>query len=245
MGAARFRWSAVGVGLVVAVGGIVIATTACVVIALAAGGAATRHVAVGAWFLVAEVAALGALVQLLSGQDRNSFGLRRAPSPAADRAISLTLLAAGLLTIAGILICGAGTDMMIGLLPLVILPSWVTVASLALLSGRTRFLAGFTAASAVAMVLALFSAPSVVRLKVSEGDIAAAGREVIHGGRPLHAGSYGIIDSRSDINNCAVLITQTVIGDEHGLAYCPTPPPTDDNRFHHQFGELYTYAFIE
>lgn len=235
-----------GASTVVVVAAVVVGMLGAMTLGAAVFGLADRNaglLAVGAWLVVAEAIAIIALVHLALGADRRWFGVGRVPQRALDAVMDAMLIIVGVLVVGGLLVLGAGEDMSIGILPLVVAASWLSIASLALLGGRDTFVAGMTALSVIALALAAIGLPSTVRLKASEADIVAAAEQVRTGVTPDRVGLYGIVSAHVDHQGCVVLITQEDFDSWYGVAHCPVPP-NGGGFLRHRFGEVYDYAYV-
>jgi hypothetical protein len=140
--------------------------------------------------------------------------------------------------VVGILLTMSGVDWLYGYLPIAVLAAWLLTFSLLVQRERARALWCLLVCSILAFGVGIVGFSSLVRLRVSEPQLVAAGQQILAGEEPTRAGSYTILSSWTD-GECAVMETQDFFIDSHGVAYCEGPPGS--GFFTHRFGQLYDY----
>lgn len=159
-------------------------------------------------------------------------------SPRANAMAWLMIAAVGVCVLA----LGAGSDWMIGYLPLVTVVVGSATFLYFFVRRWNRQLNLLMAFGAVALGVSLSGIPEGVRLRIEEPRIVAAGQQVLEGEAPGRAGSYRILDSWT-VRDCAVMSTQSFFIDDHGVAYCEQAPASD--LLQHRFGKIYTYSLVD
>lgn len=217
------------------------------VLAWSLGNSADHDAWVVVALLVAAIAGTVAiLVSILVGSIRGFVAPEDVPAPERrERAVRLPAWigpAMVAIVVVGILAAVSGPDRAIGFLPVGLLGVWwLTFVFLAQRRQGTA-LASLVALSLLAVGAGILSIPSEVRLRTSEGQIAAAGERILRGESPDRAGSYWILDSWVD-GDCAVMRTQSFVLDDYGIAYCAGSP--DSGFLSHRFGDVYDYAHFD
>jgi hypothetical protein len=202
----------------------------------------------GAWFVVtllgaAIVGTIGIVVSILHGSIRGLVAAEdgRRSEHALDLPgwVGPVMVA---ITVVGILAALSGPDRVIGFLPVGLLGLWMLTFAFLVQRRQGAALASLVVLSVLAVGAGVLSIPSEVRLRTSEGQIAAAGEQVLRGESPERAGSYWILDSWVD-GDCAVMRTQSFVLDDYGIAYCAGSP--DSGFLSHRFGRIYDYASVD
>lgn len=204
----------------------------------------------GAWFVVALLAAaiagtVAIFASILEGSIRGLVATRGALAP--ERALRSLHLphwvgrAMVAVVVVGILAALSGPDLVIGFLPVGLLGVWMLTFAFLVQRRHGVALASLAILSVLAVGAGVLSIPSEVRLRTSEGRIAAAGERILRGESPERAGSYRILDSWVD-GDCAVMRTQSLVLDDYGIAYCAGEP--DSGFLSHRFGRIYDYADV-
>ncbi|MFN7150603.1 MAG: hypothetical protein ACK4V6_14145 [Microthrixaceae bacterium] len=204
----------------------------------------------GAWFVVALLAAaiagtVATFASIWVGSIRGFIGPEG--DPARERSERARHLPAWIgpamvaIVVVGILAAVSGPDRVVGFLPIGMLGVWLLTLTFLVQRRQPVALASLVALSVLAVGAGILSIPSEVRLRTSEGQIAAAGERILRGESPERAGSYWILDSWID-GDCAVMRTQSFVLDDYGIAYCAGTP--DSGFLSHRFGQIYDYAYI-
>lgn len=204
----------------------------------------------GAWFLVVLLAAAFAgtvaiFVSIMIGSTRGLVG--PVGGPASERSVRSQRLSRSIgptmvvIVVAGTLVAVSGPDRVIGFLPVGMLGAWMLTFAFLVQRRQGVALASLVILSVLAVGAGILSIPSELRLRTSQGQIAAAGEQVLRGESPERAGSYWILDSWVD-GDCAVMRTQSFVLDDYGVAYCAGEPAS--GFLSHRFGRIYDDAHI-
>ncbi len=140
-----------------------------------------------------------------------------------------------------------GPDMLIGWLGVVGCGLCIAFVAIFAEHRSWRACAAVAAVPIVALALGMTGIPGKARIAASEQAITEAGDAVRAGKDPDRAGLFGIESSRVDANGCAILVTQFVVFDEYGVAYCPDGVDQDDPypELFHSIGDIYRYQVNE
>ncbi len=142
----------------------------------------------------------------------------------------------------GGLVCVSGQDLLVSFLPLLVVAGWFSSCALAMRWRSRSFLVVLGTIPVAVLLAGLLSWPAVGRAAVSQDALASASGSEGVSRSGTRIGLYWVNWSRKEAG-CTIFVTESLLGDESGVAYCPDGRPRSPH-LDHLVGNVYSYLYV-